>query len=758
MSIAIAASLRASVEDRGPMGVLRWVARAALFYLASVLVGCGGGGSSPPPAPQVQFNASASNDVAGQPITLTWSSTNTTGCTASDAWSGSEPTSGSTQVTPSAAGTASYSLSCTGAGGSQSANVSIAVSAAVPQASIAQTTVDPLAPIAITVSNDNPSASYSAQVVLASKVTYAVPLGSSDKGALTLMAPPGVIADPTAPAFSAGSFTVAIGWPDSTNTIQYGAPITLQVNALPIVPSTVPAGTAYLTLLKATKRLQVQGSSNLLSIATLAPSVSVGAALQKGNSAAQSIDAMISLITQVQANPSVPVTIGTVQGQTITLSGASLGMLDQLALTQLNTAHVLAPPASIRATRYYTEQIHLAPITQPRDVSGSSCTMEDVTCWTGELAAGGRNSASALGKGVAVVCYVVAGVALLSGAGELAIAAGLIGTGVTFATTAVGTALSVAIQGGGAAIANGRATLDDLKPSVDYFLTGIATNALTALGELGLAQTPTSVQVAYDAAQAANNADGAYNDLTAPVSNAIQSGQIPSSPPPADPYSATMTQDSSTNNVTVNLNPPPAGTTSLNYQQSDAEESAYITIPVTATNGTATFNAPPLGTSSDITVSSLSTPNGSNLATTDYDAGYPSTSDTTSFPSIGSTLSGPYSGSWSWSGPSSVGCTADDSGGFTATLTATSTSVSGSVSLAGVHIYNSTDCSVITVDTDTGSLSGTVSGTAVQFSMDVSDSYGTLSFTGTGTLTGNSLQASIVRSTGGSGQISASAQ
>ena len=47
---------------------------------------------------------------------LTWSSTNATGCTASGAWTGSRPTSGSQNLTNLTA-TGTYSLQCTGAGG-----------------------------------------------------------------------------------------------------------------------------------------------------------------------------------------------------------------------------------------------------------------------------------------------------------------------------------------------------------------------------------------------------------------------------------------------------------------------------------------------------------------------------------------------------------------------------------------------------------------------------------------------------------------
>ena len=66
----------------------------------------------------------------GASATLTWSSTHATGCTASSAWSGSQATSGTMTVTPTAAGSLSYALSCTGAGGTANGAAALTVNAA----------------------------------------------------------------------------------------------------------------------------------------------------------------------------------------------------------------------------------------------------------------------------------------------------------------------------------------------------------------------------------------------------------------------------------------------------------------------------------------------------------------------------------------------------------------------------------------------------------------------------------------------------
>lgn len=66
-------------------------------------------------APTLSF--SATTVATGSSATLTWASYGTTSCTASGDWSGTQATSGTLTVTPSAVGTLSYSLACTGSAG-----------------------------------------------------------------------------------------------------------------------------------------------------------------------------------------------------------------------------------------------------------------------------------------------------------------------------------------------------------------------------------------------------------------------------------------------------------------------------------------------------------------------------------------------------------------------------------------------------------------------------------------------------------------
>ncbi|HZF25921.1 MAG TPA: hypothetical protein VEZ88_06635 [Steroidobacteraceae bacterium] len=80
------------------------------------------------PQPTVSLTANPTTVRSGGTTTLTWSSTNASGCVASGAWTGNKGTSGSE---PSVALTANstFSLTCTGAGGSGSAQaVSVMIS------------------------------------------------------------------------------------------------------------------------------------------------------------------------------------------------------------------------------------------------------------------------------------------------------------------------------------------------------------------------------------------------------------------------------------------------------------------------------------------------------------------------------------------------------------------------------------------------------------------------------------------------------
>ncbi len=77
--------------------------------------------------PVVTISADQATIGLGKPVKLTWSSSNTTSCTASDSWSGAKAVSGTESVTPAAAGAATFTVSCTGSGGSANASAAVTV-------------------------------------------------------------------------------------------------------------------------------------------------------------------------------------------------------------------------------------------------------------------------------------------------------------------------------------------------------------------------------------------------------------------------------------------------------------------------------------------------------------------------------------------------------------------------------------------------------------------------------------------------------
>ena len=87
--------------------------------------GSGGGGyGAGGAAAAVSISLSQATIQTGESATLTWSAMNAMACTASGAWSGAEPVTGSKTESPAAAGTYTYTLMCTGAGGGASATKS----------------------------------------------------------------------------------------------------------------------------------------------------------------------------------------------------------------------------------------------------------------------------------------------------------------------------------------------------------------------------------------------------------------------------------------------------------------------------------------------------------------------------------------------------------------------------------------------------------------------------------------------------------
>ncbi len=146
-----------------------------VLLCAGMLAACGGSGSgdstdtptapgtvepppapSPAPAPTLTLTAAPTSVTSGSSSTLTWSTTNAASCTATGSWSGSKGTSGTSQVSPTQNST--YTLDCTGDGGTISRSVAITVTAvASPSVSLSASpaTIAPAQSSTLTWSSSN---------------------------------------------------------------------------------------------------------------------------------------------------------------------------------------------------------------------------------------------------------------------------------------------------------------------------------------------------------------------------------------------------------------------------------------------------------------------------------------------------------------------------------------------------------------------------------------------------------------------------
>jgi uncharacterized repeat protein (TIGR03803 family) len=97
--------------------------------------------STVPPPPVISIAASPNVITVGHSTTLTWSATNATSCTASGAWIEAIATSGTESLSPTSIGPNTFTLTCTGTGGSVTASAVL--------------NVNPLPSISLTLSPSN---------------------------------------------------------------------------------------------------------------------------------------------------------------------------------------------------------------------------------------------------------------------------------------------------------------------------------------------------------------------------------------------------------------------------------------------------------------------------------------------------------------------------------------------------------------------------------------------------------------------------
>ncbi|MGA2397003.1 MAG: TIGR03118 family protein [Steroidobacteraceae bacterium] len=131
-------------QSKSTRSVLKFAPPALMLLLLAACGGDGGGSGSMAgggggggggygggvAAAAITISLSSANIQVGQNTTLTWSVTNATACTASGSWSGSESVTGSKTLSPTAAGTYTYTLMCTGSGAAATKSTTLTVGAA----------------------------------------------------------------------------------------------------------------------------------------------------------------------------------------------------------------------------------------------------------------------------------------------------------------------------------------------------------------------------------------------------------------------------------------------------------------------------------------------------------------------------------------------------------------------------------------------------------------------------------------------------
>ena len=96
-----------------------------VIFIISSCGGGGGGGSAPEPQiplASVNLSVSASEVYIGDTITLSWTTSNASTCTASGDWEGTKSLSGSEDLSFTESGQKNFTLSCTNSEGTSSSD------------------------------------------------------------------------------------------------------------------------------------------------------------------------------------------------------------------------------------------------------------------------------------------------------------------------------------------------------------------------------------------------------------------------------------------------------------------------------------------------------------------------------------------------------------------------------------------------------------------------------------------------------------
>jgi hypothetical protein len=211
----------------------------SLFTIIFVITSCGGGGgggsSSPSiPSPTISLGGSSLNGNVGDTITINWSSTNTTSCSASGNWSGTKALSGSEDILL-LPGDNTFTLQCSGDGGSSTESVVIfAFDLGLYQSQI---NVD---------EDQNYTGSIKANPneTLEQGLAYSITEQTAN-GTLLLLEDANILYTPDSNFFGSDSFVYEAYSPDKNITVS--VTINIVVNSINDSPSITPASPETLT-------------------------------------------------------------------------------------------------------------------------------------------------------------------------------------------------------------------------------------------------------------------------------------------------------------------------------------------------------------------------------------------------------------------------------------------------------------------------------------------------------------------------------
>ncbi len=165
---------------------------------------------STPPPPIVTISANPTSITLSQSSTLTWSSTNATSCTASNAWSGTKPTTGSEAVIPGTLGTFTYILTCIGLGGSATNSATVTVNAPpTPDFSLS------ISPSSVSVPATGGTASYTVTITRSGGFSAAITLSANGlpAGAVDSFSPNPASGNASTLTITVSSATIAGSYP-----------------------------------------------------------------------------------------------------------------------------------------------------------------------------------------------------------------------------------------------------------------------------------------------------------------------------------------------------------------------------------------------------------------------------------------------------------------------------------------------------------------------------------------------------------------